>query len=118
MREESGLDAGRLTSEKAVAYQAFAAGCTTATATPTPPRGVVGVGVAYPRCSFAVLSTHVPLDAQRVLGFACGLHGHMRATVAHAPMKTAMEKEQTRERERYTRTIASGPRQDAEKSSH
>ena len=27
-----------------------------------------------------------------------------------------MEKEQTRERERYTRTIASGPRQDAEKS--
>ena len=33
-------------------------------------------------------------------------------------MKTAMEKEQTRERERYTRTIASGPRQDAEKSSY
>ena len=32
------------------------------------------------------------------------------------PVKTAMEKEQTRERERYTRTIASGPRQDAEKS--
>ena len=33
-------------------------------------------------------------------------------------VKTAMEKEQTRERERYTRTIASGPSQGAEKSSY
>ena len=68
------------------------------------------------RVILAVLLMHVPLDAQRLLGFACGLHGHMRASRAHVAVKTAMEKEQTRERERYTRTIASGPRQDAEKS--
>ena len=68
------------------------------------------------RTLFADLETHVPLDAQRLLGFACGLHGDMRPTRAHVAVKTAMEKEQTRERERYTRTIASGPRQDAEKS--
>ena len=59
------------------------------------------------RTLFADLETHVPLDAQRLLGFACGLHGHMRTTRAHVPVKTAMEKKQTRERERYTRTIAS-----------
>ena len=34
-------------------------------------------------------------------------HGHMLTTRVHVPVKTAMEKEQTRERERYTRTIAS-----------
>ena len=50
-----------------------------------------------------------------MLGFACGLHGVTETTCVCDPVKTAMEKEQTRERERYTRTIASGPRQDAEK---
>ena len=61
------------------------------------------------RTLFAGLETHVPLDAQRLLGFACGLHGHILTSREHVPVKTktAMEKEQTRERERYTRTIAS-----------
>ena len=73
--------------------------------------------VASPlRMDLPDLETHVPLDAQRLLRFACGLHGRTLVTRERAPMKTAMEKEQTRERERYTRTIASGPRQDAEKS--
>ena len=59
------------------------------------------------RTLVAGLETHVPLDAQRLLGFACGLHGSSRTSCARGPVKTAMEKEQTRERERYTRTIAS-----------
>ena len=64
--------------------------------------------VASPvEAEFAVLETHVPLDAQRLLRFACGLHHDMRVTRVHVVVKTAMEKEQTRERERYTRTIAS-----------
>ena len=58
------------------------------------------------RTLFADLETHVPLDAQRLLGFACRLHGRTHATHVRAPMKTAMEKDQTRERERYTHTIA------------
>ena len=57
------------------------------------------------RTLFADLETHVPLDAQRLLGFACGLHGYMRTARAHVPVKTAMEKEQRRERERNTRMI-------------
>ena len=61
------------------------------------------------RALFANLSTPVPLDAQRLLRFACGLHGDMLTSRDHVPVKTAMEKEQTRERERYRRTIASGP---------
>jgi len=61
---------------------------------------------------------HVPLDAQRLLRFACGLHGYMRTTRAHVPVKTAMEKKQTRERQRYTRTIASGPSGRWKKSSY
>ena len=54
---------------------------------------------------FAVLETHVPLDAQRLLRFACGFHGHLRTSRAQVPVKTAMEKEQRRDVERYTRTI-------------
>ena len=61
---------------------------------------------------------HVPLDAQRLLRFACGLHGYMRTTRAHVPVKTAMEKKQTRERQRYTRTIAPGPSGRWKKSSY
>ena len=68
------------------------------------------------RTLFADLETHVPLDAQRLLGFACGLHGDMRTARAHVPVKTAMKKEQTPSAERYTRTNASGARQGAEMS--
>ena len=68
------------------------------------------------RTLFADLETHVPLDAQRLLGFACGLHGYMRTARAHVPVKTAMKKEQTPSAERYTRTNASGARQGAEMS--
>ena len=68
------------------------------------------------RTLFADLETHVPLDAQRWIGFACGLHGRLRTTCVQAPAKTAMKKEQTPSAERYTRTNASGPRQGAEKS--
>ena len=39
-------------------------------------------------------STHVPLHAQRLLGSASDLDGHMRTTRAHVPVKTAMKKEQ------------------------
>ena len=60
--------------------------------------------------------THVPLDAQRLLRFACGLHGVTETTRVRDPVKTAMEKEQTRERERYTRTIASRRVRRAQKS--
>ena len=70
------------------------------------------------RRAVAVLSTHVPLDALRLLGFACGLHGSLRTSRAQGPVKTAMKKEQTRERERYTRTIASRRIWTPEKSSH
>ena len=59
------------------------------------------------RALFANLSTLVPLDAQRLLGFACGFHGSLLTSREQGPVKTAMEQEQTRERERYTRTIAS-----------
>ena len=62
----------------------------------------------------AVLSTHVPLDALRLLGFACGLHGDMRTACVHVPVKTAMKTDQTPSAEGYTRTIASGPRQGVE----
>ena len=50
--------------------------------------------------------TLVPLDAQRLLRFVCRKDGHQRTTRALVPVFTAMEKEQTRERERYTRPIA------------
>ena len=42
----------------------------------------------------------------------------MLTTRVHVPVKTAMEKEQTRERERYTRTIASRRIWTPEKSSY
>ena len=53
--------------------------------------------------------THVPLDAQRLLGFASDLDGRQRASRGYAPIKTAMEKEQVRERERYTRKTRFSP---------
>ena len=61
--------------------------------------------------------THVPLDAQRLLRFACGFRGYMLTTHEHVPVKTAMEKEQRHERERYRRTIASRRIWTREKSS-
>ena len=61
------------------------------------------------RALFAGLETPVPLDAQRLLRFACGFHGRMVAHRLHAPMKTAMEKEQRHECERYRSILASGP---------
>ena len=59
------------------------------------------------RALFANLSTAGPLDAQRLLRFACGFHGYQLTTREQVSVKTAMEKEQTRERERYRRKIAS-----------
>ena len=56
--------------------------------------------------------THVPLDAQRfrLLGFASDLDGRIAASRGYAPIKTAIKKEQVRERERYRRkTRCSGP---------
>ena len=54
--------------------------------------------------------THVPLDAQRLLGFASDLDGYWRTSRVRVPIKTAMKKEQVRERERYRRkTRFSGP---------
>ena len=50
--------------------------------------------------------THVPLDAQRLIRFVCRKDGDIAATRGHVAVFTAMEKEQTRERERYTRPIA------------
>ena len=54
--------------------------------------------------------THVPLDAQRLLRFASDLDGNLRTSRAQVPVKTAMKKEQVRERERYRRkTRCSAP---------
>ena len=53
----------------------------------------------------AGLETHVPLDALRLLRFACGFRGYLRTSRAQVPVKTAMEKEQRRDVERYTRTM-------------
>ena len=47
--------------------------------------------------------THVPLDAQRLLRFASDLDGSLRTSRAQGPVKTAMKKEQVRERERSRR---------------
>ena len=63
--------------------------------------------VASPlRMDLPDLETHVPLDAQRLLRFVCRKDGNMRTSRAHVPVFTAMEKEQTRERERNMRPIA------------
>ena len=59
------------------------------------------------RTLFADLETSVPGNAQRLLRFACGLHGSLRTTRAQGPVKTAMEKEQMPRNARDTRTIAS-----------
>ena len=59
------------------------------------------------RALLANLSTLIPGNAQRLLGFACGFHGVTLTSRERDPVKTAMEKEQTRERERYRRTNAS-----------
>ena len=53
--------------------------------------------------------THVPLDAQRLLRFASDLDGNLRTSRAQVPIKTAMKKEQVRERERYTRKTRFSP---------
>ena len=53
--------------------------------------------------------THVPLHAQRLLRFASDLDGRWRASRGYAPIKTAMKKEQVRERERYTRKTRFSP---------
>ena len=54
--------------------------------------------------------TPIPANAQRLLGSASDLDGHMRTSRALVPVKTAMEKEQVRERERSRRkTRCSGP---------
>ena len=47
--------------------------------------------------------THVPVDAQRLLRFASDLDGYWRTGRVRVPIKTAMKKEQVRERERYMR---------------
>ena len=54
--------------------------------------------------------TAVPFTLARLLGLASDLDGHMRTSRALVPVKTAMEKEQVRERERSRRkTRCSGP---------
>ena len=53
--------------------------------------------------------THVPLDAQRLLRFASDLDGYWRTGRVRVPIKTAMKKEQVRERERYTRKTRFSP---------
>ena len=51
-----------------------------------------------------------PFTLARLLGLASDLDGHMRTSRALVPVKTAMEKEQVRERERSRRkTQCSGP---------
>ena len=51
-----------------------------------------------------------PFTLARLLGLASDLDGHMRTSRALVPVKTAMEKEQVRERERSRRkTRCSGP---------
>ena len=51
-----------------------------------------------------------PFTLARLLGLASDLDGHMRTSRALVPVKTAMEKEQVRERERYRRkTRCSAP---------
>ena len=54
-------------------------------------------------------STHVPLHAQRLLRFASDLDGCWRTSRVRAPIKTAMKKEQVRERERYRRKTRFSP---------
>ena len=54
-------------------------------------------------------STHVPLHAQRLLRFASDLDGDMLTARDHVAVKTAMKKEQVRERERYTRKTRFSP---------
>ena len=54
--------------------------------------------------------TAVPFTLARLLGLASDLDGSLRTSRAQGPVKTAMKKEQVRERERYRRkTRFSGP---------
>ena len=53
--------------------------------------------------------TAVPFTLARLLGLASDLDGHMRTSRALVPVKTAMEKEQVRERERYRRKTRFSP---------
>ena len=63
-------------------------------------------------------STHVPLHAQRLLRFASDLDGVMETTCDRDPIKTAMKKEQVRERERYRRKTRFSGRFTPKKSSY
>ena len=49
------------------------------------------------------------VDAQRLLRFASDLDGYWRTGRVRVPIKTAMKKEQVRERERYTRKTRFSP---------
>ena len=53
--------------------------------------------------------THVHLDAQRLLRFASDLDSDMPTSRGHVAVKTAMKKEQVRERERYRRKTRFSP---------
>ena len=53
--------------------------------------------------------THVPLDARSLLRFAADLGGPIPTGRGYVPVKTAMEKEQVRERERYRRKTRFSP---------
>ena len=62
--------------------------------------------------------THVPLHAQRLLRFASDFDGYSRTSRVQVPIKTAMKKEQVRERERYTRKTRFSGRFTCKKSSY
>ena len=53
--------------------------------------------------------TAVPFTLARLLGLASDLDGDQRTSRGHVAVKTAMEKEQVRERERYTRKTRFSP---------
>ena len=53
---------------------------------------------------------------QRLLRFASDLDGRWRPSRGYAPIKTAMKKEQVRERERYTRAKRGSRHRSREKS--
>ena len=62
-----------------------------------------------PARMYYITITDVPLHAQRLLRFASDLDGCWRTSRVRAPIKTAMKKEQVRERERYTRKTRFSP---------
>ena len=78
----------------------------------------LAAGRSRVRALFAGLETDVPLDAQRLLRFACGFRGRLRTSRAQAPVKTAMEKEQRRDVESPRAQSRPGPSGTREKSSY